>query len=162
MSTEIRRLALGDAGLLRTTRLAALADAPAAFGTSLAVAEARDDDFWQRQASGSLGEQRCATWVAVDAAGDGVGMLTGVDTGSSIDIIQVWVAPSHRATGLVDELFGAVLAWCPHERVDIAVAASNVRAKRAYERLGFRVTGDRPGVNEREIEMTLSSTRDRT
>src|SRR2546430_6729934 len=79
VATHIRRLGRGDERLLRTTRLEALRDAPAAFGTSLEAARSRPDDFWQRQVDGLLGDQPCATWIALDDVGDGVGMLTGVE-----------------------------------------------------------------------------------
>lgn len=102
MALVIRGLIAGDEALLRATRLRALADAPAAFGMTLAAAQARDDEIWTNQAAGRLGTAPCVTWVAVDADGDGVGMLTGVDTGDAVDVIQVWVAPDHRGTGLVE------------------------------------------------------------
>ena len=81
-------------------------------------------------------------------------MLTGVNTGDAVDVIQVWVAPDHRGTGLVERLFAQLFEWTPHERIDIAVAATNDRARRAYERLGFKVVGERPGGQGVEIELT--------
>jgi ribosomal protein S18 acetylase RimI-like enzyme len=131
-----------------------LADAPAAYGTTLAAAQTRDGEFWRNQVAGLLGGVPCATWVAVDADGEGVGMLTGVNTGDAVDVIQVWVAPDHRGTGLVERLFAQLFEWTPHERIDIAVAATNDRARRAYERLGFKVVGERPGGQGVEIELT--------
>lgn len=154
MALVIRRLGPGDEALLRATRLRALADAPAAFGTTLAAAQARDDEFWTDQVAGRLGTTPCATWVAVDAHHDGVGMLAGVNTGDAVDVIQVWVAPAHRGTGLVGRLFAHLFEWTPHERIDIAVAAANDRARRAYERLGFQVVRERPGVQGVEVELT--------
>ena len=154
MATHIRRLGRGDERLLRTTRLEALRDAPAAFGTSLEAARSRPDDFWQRQVDGRLGDQPCATWIALDDVGDGVGMLTGVELEGAVEVIQVWVAPDHRGTGLIERLFDALFEWAPHPRVVIAVARSNLRAKRVYERLGFSVEDERPGSREPEIELS--------
>jgi RimJ/RimL family protein N-acetyltransferase len=154
VTLDIRRLDAGDEALLRATRLRALADAPAAFGTTLAAAQARDDEFWTNQVAGRLGSAPCATWVVVDADGDGVGMLTGVNTGDAVDVIQVWVAPDHRGTGLVERLFAHLFEWSPHERIGIAVEAVNDRARRVYERVGFQVVGERPGVQGVEIELT--------
>ena len=150
---DIRRVKPGDEQLLRNTRLHALADAPAAFGTTVASAEARPDDFWAAQVAGRLGDHRCATWIAVDGTGNGIGMLTGVDVEYAVEVIQVWVAPAHRGTGLIEQLFDQLFGWAPRPLIKIAVAASNGRAQRVYERLGFAVTGERPGVREREIEL---------
>jgi GNAT superfamily N-acetyltransferase len=153
---EIRRVQPGDEALLRETRLVALADAPAGFGTTLATAQARPDDFWTMQAGGRLGEQRCATWIAVDERAHGIGMLTGVDSDGAVEVIQVWVAPEHRGTGLIERLFDHLLDWAPQPLITIAVAASKSRARSVYERLGFTVTGERSGVGEREIELAQS------
>src|SRR5580765_1132069 len=131
-ATEIRRLGPGDELLLRATRLGALADSPAAFGTTLAEAESRSDDFWHRQVRGHLGDRSCATWVAVDDGGAGVGMLAGIVGDDAVEVIQVWVAPEQRGSGLVEELFDAVLTWAPRDRIDIAVADGNGRARATY------------------------------
>lgn len=149
----IRRLDVGDVELLRSTRLRALADAPAAFGTSLAEAEARGVEFWEAQVRGKLGDHVCATWVAVDA-GEGVGMLTGVAQPDAVDVIQVWVDRKWRGSGLIEEMFEALFRWAAPGRIDIAVAKSNSRARAAYERLGFQFVRERPGLHEIEIEMT--------
>src|SRR4051812_41972880 len=95
---RVRRVAAGDEDLLRTTRLHALADSPAAFGTDLATARGRDDSFWAGQVRGRLGESECATWIAVDSSGAGVGMLAAVVGDDAIDVIQVWVDVAHRGT----------------------------------------------------------------
>lgn len=81
-------------------------------------------------------------------------MLAGVEQPGAVDVIQVWVDPTWRGSGLIEELFGVCLAWAPHDRVDIAVAKSNTRALAVYERLGFTFVRERPGANEIEIEMT--------
>jgi RimJ/RimL family protein N-acetyltransferase len=156
---EIRRVGSGDAVVLRQTRLAALADAPDVFGTLLDVAEARPQTFWERQCEGFLGDSPCATWLACDEAGEGVGMLAGVDGGSSVEVIQVWVAPAHRGSGLVDRLFAALVAWCPHQLVEIATAKHNVRALAAYERLGFVQVGHRSGTHGTELVLSQVRTR---
>ena len=139
----IKKVSPSDVELLRSTRLASLADAPDAFSATLVEAQSRPPDWWATQASGSLGDNPCATFVALTPDGVGVGMAAGVAQTDAIEIIQVWVAPPHRGTGLVDRLFAAIFDWSPHPRVDIAVASTNIRALRAYERLGFGRVGER-------------------
>lgn len=151
MTIHIRPLGPGDEQLLRTTRLRALRDAPAAFGTTYEVAAARDDDFWKHQVAGHLGDQRCATWVA----GDGAGMITALDDGDHTELIQVWVTPEHRGTGLVDRLLDHAIQWSRHDCIELDVGAANERARRAYERLGFIEVGRHAGGTGDEITMTL-------
>jgi hypothetical protein len=97
--------------------------------------------------------------VAVDADGEGVGMLAGIDLTDRIEVLQVWVAPDHRGKGLVERLFDEVLSWSPHERIDIAIAPGNERAMAAYVRLGFAVVGERPGRERVEVEMRRARSR---
>ena len=153
-TVEVRRVQPGDETLLKTTRLHALGDAPEAFGTTLAYAETRPDEVWSRQVEGWLGDNVCATWVAVDERGDGVGMITGLDEDERTHVIQVWVDGEHRGSGLIERLFDEVLAWSPHDRLDLAVAATNTRAKRVYERLGFVAFGEQDGPRGTELLLT--------
>jgi ribosomal protein S18 acetylase RimI-like enzyme len=57
-------------------------------------------------------------------------------------IENVAVVPAYRSRGLVDELFGAIIAEAHHrgrEHVQIMCLDGNVRAQRAWERNGFEV-----------------------
>ena len=133
-----------DWRLLRSVRLAALADAPDAFRTTHADAVRYDDDRWRRQAGDRTleGEHPLATFVAVRPDGTGAGMVVGIDRGDCTYVVAMWVAPEERGGGLFDRLLEAVRAWSPHERLELDVAAGNDRARRAYERHGFVVTGE--------------------
>jgi ribosomal protein S18 acetylase RimI-like enzyme len=71
----------------------------------------------------------------------------------------MWVHPDVRGTGAADVLVSSVKAWAAEvgaTHVRLNVVESNGRAKRCYERAGFRATG-RQGVVEKtgdvEIEM---------
>jgi len=74
--------------------------------------------------------------------------------------MAMWVHPDLRGTGAADALVFYVQAWGSQvgaTQVRLNVVESNSRARRCYERAGFRATG-RQGVVERtgdvEIEMT--------
>jgi len=73
------------------------------------------------------------------------------------------VHPSIRGSGAADALVAEVIAWASADgarAVRLQVVQANVRARRAYERHGFRVTGRtdaraRDGVIEVEMERAM-------
>jgi hypothetical protein len=76
-SVEIRRIRADEGLRLREVRLRALADAPTAFGSSLAREQAFAESTWhERAADGAAGSDR-VTFVA-EEAGRLVGLATGV------------------------------------------------------------------------------------
>ena len=129
--------------LLRKIRLRALADAPAAFVTTLAQAQMWTDAQWQ-----SLASREPGTWVAF---ADGVpsGMVAaqrsasvgGGGAGSAAELLAFWVAPEQRGRGVGRKLVEAVEAWALGSGVGelhAYVYPSNAAATRFYERLDFR------------------------
>ena len=138
---EIQRLNSTEGERWRSIRLAALHDAPDAFGTTLAEANAFPPELWSRQ----VGE--FPTFIAV---------LDGVDVGvvrASSDIEQpgaafllsMWVAPDARGKGVGDELIDAVASWAEADgfsRLVLDVADANVSAIALYAGKGFEPTGD--------------------
>ena len=121
---EIQRLNSTEGERWRSIRLAALHDAPDAFGTTLAEANAFPPELWSRQ----VGE--FPTFIAV---------LDGLDVGvvrASSDIEQpgaafllsMWVAPDARGKGVGDELIDAVASWAEADgfsRLVLDVADAN-------------------------------------
>jgi hypothetical protein len=79
----------------------------------------------------------------------------------------MWIHPDLRGSGLADRLAQSVLAWAREagaSRVLLHVDKRNLRARRFYERNGFRSTGreivrDRDGLPEVEMEAGLDGTR---
>jgi GNAT superfamily N-acetyltransferase len=120
----------------RAIRLAALAEAPYAFGST--VAEER--------------RLRAATWRArlaqraqfvVRHGGAVVGTVGGlVEDGA--ELVSLWVHPSWRGRGVGDLLVQAVLEWAReqgHREVRLWVSADNAPAEHLYARHGFVRTG---------------------
>ncbi len=149
----VRRITPDQAHVLRTVRLAALADTPAAFGSTLDRELAFDDTEWgARAAAGSVGDERC-TFLAWHADGRVVGLVggyrldpaEGATTSPAVDLVSMWTDPSVRRAGLGKRLIDAVVEWAraSHaERVELWVTRGNDPARHLYESMGFVETGD--------------------
>jgi ribosomal protein S18 acetylase RimI-like enzyme len=174
----IRRLARDDWQQARDARLAALADAPYAFASTLAKEQAYDDDHWRKRAGSGR------TFGAFDGARI-IGLATGIPTdelelratpgaakpgaakpgapkpgaarpsaaGDYWQLVGMWVAPDYRGQGAADRLVEAV---CERARQAGAVAVTlwvteiNDRALALYRRHGFAPTGVRELVRPEE------------
>ncbi len=158
----VRRLDGTEWPLLREVRQRALRDAPHAFGATHTETAARGDEFWRASVV------RTAWFVAHH--GDAVvGVVAGLpgdaaDPGSR-ELVSMWVAPSCRGTGAAAQLVAAVCGWAQGDgaaAVRLKVSEVNPRARRFYERVGFRLTGARkplrnqPGVDVLEMRRALT------
>jgi GNAT superfamily N-acetyltransferase len=153
----VRRAVPGDEPILRATRLRALADSPGAFGSTYSRELARTAADWQRWLSPG------ATFILTagegeQAQGIAAGMFDAVDP-AVVLLMAMWVDPAMRGTGASDALVAAVLGWAREvgaRALRLAVIEGNHRARRCYERNGFRATGNR-SARERdgaiEVEM---------
>jgi ribosomal protein S18 acetylase RimI-like enzyme len=133
----IRPTEEADWHTLKTIRLAALRDAPTAFGVSHQAASADSDDRWRQRASPSgLPE----FWLALDGA-TAVGLVgAGVDQQGRYNLIAMWVAPEQRGSQAARRLVDAVKARAVargHARVVLDVSPDNGRAAGFYQREGF-------------------------
>jgi ribosomal protein S18 acetylase RimI-like enzyme len=155
MQFSVRRAVIGDEAVLRAVRLQALTDSPRAFGSTYERELARTTEDWQRWLSPG------ATFL-LEVGGEARGMVAGVRDAydaSIIHLMAMWVHPDQRGSGAADALVSSVKAWTAEAgatQVRLKVVEGNERARRCYERAGFRATG-RQGVLEKngdvEIEM---------
>jgi len=156
----IERLRAGEGPRLRAIRLRALADAPDAFGSTLADGERRSAEDWEAQI------EALPTFVWRDGGAD-LGMVRGAPHDRDLDtgyLISTWVAPEARGRGIGAALVREVLAWARgrglrHLLLDVGVP--NGPARRLYERLGFVATGATaalppPREHVCEIEMAIA------
>ena len=151
---SVRRAKAGDEDTVRDVRLAALADTPAAFASSLEHEQGRTREEWREWI------ERGAVFLHETAAGPR-GVVSGVahrDEPTSAFLIAMWVHPEARGRGAGDALVRAVMAWAVSEgfaRVILDVGAWNEPAIRLYARHGFVRTGrESPGPEGRvEVEM---------
>jgi ribosomal protein S18 acetylase RimI-like enzyme len=141
MKVDVRRLAPDDWQTWRTVRLAALADAPYAYGSTLAREQGFDEARWRGWLSGATGVA-----VAALSGADPVGAI-GIYTGEgNAMVVAAWVHPATRGQGVGDQLVAEVLDWSReqgYDQVVLRVADGNDPARRLFERNGFVATGER-------------------
>jgi ribosomal protein S18 acetylase RimI-like enzyme len=120
----------------RALRLAALAEAPYAYGSTLAEWRHAPEERWRARLGG------VAQNLVASVEGARCGMASGV-AGSPCELIGMWVAPSARGRGVGDALVRAVLAFASRrgEPVELEVLETNARAIALYRRHGFVTVG---------------------
>jgi GNAT superfamily N-acetyltransferase len=151
---DVRRVAPDEWQVFREVRLAALADAPYAYLTTLAEAQAQPPQLWQDRIAAS--PHFLAT---VDGVAAGITVVITTDNGR--EIVAVWVAPGARGGGVIEALIDAAVSWAREQddvQLGLWVVEGNERAERAYARYGFRRTGRTQAVPGRpeEIEVEMA------
>lgn len=130
---------------LRVVRLAALLDAPEAFGTRHEDAAALAEASWREQL------RRLATFIAVQEERD-VGMVRGIphaDLDDTTYLISMWVDPKARRQGVGSALIDAIVGWTlgmGRRRVLLDVRTDNAAAQQLYRAKGFAPTGEQVQV----------------
>ena len=136
---ETTRLTGDDWKVLRDLRLAALADAPYAYGSSLEVEEAFDEADWRRRIHGG------ALWTVVTDDGEPAGLVGAyVPDEDTPMLVAMWVRPGSRGRGVGDALITDVVRWAEENRwsrVVLRVADGNDAARGLFLRHGFVPTG---------------------
>ncbi|EJN18644.1 GNAT family N-acetyltransferase [Pseudomonas sp. GM80] len=133
---DIRSTETEDWMLLRQVRLAALWDAPTAFGVSYQTAADYTDEQWKVRAS-STGT---AFWLAFEKDRP-VGMIgAAVNSAQRFNMIGMWVEPAARGSGVAIQLVETVKVRATSEgfdRVFLDVSPDNARASNLYLKQGF-------------------------
>lgn len=154
---SIRRLTPDDAEAYRTVRLAALRDAPGAFGSTYEGEATLTEADWV----GRLENPTRAVFAAEDDEGV-VGLAVGApddeEPGAGF-LLSMWVDPAARGRGHGDALVQAVLQWLAasgFRLVRLHVTEGNTAALELYRRNGFALSGhdlrrDRDEVLELEM-----------
>jgi len=153
VTPAIRRIRPDEGPSLRALRLHALADAPMAFGSTLAREQAFTDDVWRERAErGAAGVDR-VTFVT-ERDGRWLGIATGLSRDPDVPddprpaLVAMFVCPEARGCGLGRALVDAVVGWARERNADgltLWVTATNAAAIALYTRCGFRRTGkDKP------------------
>ena len=155
---EIARLVPDQWSAYRQVRLAALAEAPYAFSSTLDRERGLDEQNWRQRI------ESAATFMAwLD--GEPVGTATGrvnkpgqdYDVAGSWQLVAMWVDPQARGTTVAGQLVEAVARHARSEgapALTLWVTDVNARARAFYLRLGFRPTGVHELVRPTEPDHT--------
>lgn len=159
MNLELRTLTPDDWATWRSMRLAALADAPEAFGSRFEDWVDADEDRWRAR----LSLPGAVDLLAYDTGtGEPVGMATGTpvaDYDAGAELISMWVAPVARGRGVAALLIDAVARWATNagaRALVLSVMKDNEAARRSYEKSGFVAVAETEAAgkaDEREMVM---------
>ncbi|MGA8938243.1 MAG: GNAT family N-acetyltransferase [Acidobacteriaceae bacterium] len=133
------------ASLYKQVRLRALQDTPSAFGSTYDRERQLTDEDWHNRVTSLDGNHRIG-FLALDAGQPCGLVLCFRDERDSpqAEILSMWVAPSHRRTGLSSALLDAVRHWAASHRTTtlrLMVVNNNAAAIAFYQRYGFTMTG---------------------
>ena len=164
-TVTVRPLAGSEWPLYRALRLRALADAPAAFGSTLAAEQERTDADWAWRLGLAASSGRDLPLVA-ERDGVPAGLAWAkfdANDGQLVNLFQMWVAPESRGRGVAAALLDAAVAWARSRKartMQLGVMNGNDAARRLYERAGFAAAGapepPRPGDARLEQMMRLA------
>jgi GNAT superfamily N-acetyltransferase len=147
---NIRVVQPEDAGTVGKVIIEMLADAPLAFGESLAEARARTPAEWKEIVEYMVRPGSATALLAFDESGP-CGFVCA-DSGypeappETVVISRVWVAPRQRGSGLGRRLMEAASDWAAGQHAKLlalGVTEINVTAMQFYEHLGYREVGMR-------------------
>lgn len=148
----------------RAIRLRALADAPDAFGSTLAAEQALALETWSTRLAKSAVSGIDHALVA-ELDGQAVGLAWAkVDANDAqlVNLFQMWVAPDVRGQGAGAALLNEAVRWARARgaaALQLGVNCSNAAALRLYEGAGFVDAGlrepMRPGSDQIEQRMRL-------
>ena len=138
-TTGVRPLATAEWRLYREIRLAALAQAPEAFSSTLAREEAFSEVVWRQRLSGR-------NQFIAECQNEPCGLVGIIPDGpAAAELVSMWVHPAYRGRGVGGALVSAALDWA-HERgarsVRLWVAEGNLSAENLYTAKGFVRTGE--------------------
>ncbi len=161
----VEQLSSPLAGHLKTVRLLALQDTPTAFASTYARESKLSDEDWLRLVS-IWNSDQSVCYIAMDK-GAPCGIIGGKCDENDLQrayVLSMWVAPTHRRSGLGATLMNAVQLWAQKmglQGLRLMVTSTNSTAISFYEKCGFTLTGlvqphpNDPALSESEMAKTF-------
>jgi ribosomal protein S18 acetylase RimI-like enzyme len=131
---------------LKTARLRALQDTPAAFGRTYAEESQLSDADWLKRVTTWNSGSSSVCYIAMEE-GAPCGIIAGYlddHDPPRPNVASMWVAPAYRRTGLGTRLLNEVQQWAESlgvPQLRLMVTSGNESAMHFYERFGFVFTG---------------------
>lgn len=155
MTLDIRQLGVEEWRVFRNVRLAALKEAPYAFGSTFEREVRASDESWRNRLS-----DRTRFVAEMDGQVAGTVSAGPGEFAGAAALTALWVEPRFRGQGVGSTLVGVVVDWARNQGLDqvlLWVTEVNQNAERLYVRHGFARTGRvseiRPGEPAVEYEM---------
>ncbi|MET9313784.1 GNAT family N-acetyltransferase [Kribbella sp. NPDC003505] len=140
---DVQAIGPDDWKAWRELRLAALAEAPFAFGSQYADWVDATEDRWRERLSSPGGYQ-----VLASIDGTPAGMAGGFPSADdTAELVSMWVAPAGRGKGVGNALMTAIEDWARGigaATLKLSVVPGNDPARNLYLRHGY-VDTDEPG-----------------
>jgi ribosomal protein S18 acetylase RimI-like enzyme len=140
---EVREIGPDDWLIMREVRLAALRDAPYAFGSTYAREAQFTEAEWRRRASRRNSFLACLPGLGTTPAGIAAGIEDGP---GAFELVSMWVRPQARDRMVGSALITAVVDWARARgasALHLWVTENNKPARLLYERCEFTPTGER-------------------
>jgi ribosomal protein S18 acetylase RimI-like enzyme len=139
----VREVSADEWEMLRDVRLAALSEAPYAFGSTYAW----EAPFTEEQWRGRLSSRSVMFFAFAGelAAREPAGLAGAYEEDGAADLVSMWVRPAARRRGVGEALVTAAAHWAKargHDTLYLWVTESNAQARELYERCGFTPTGE--------------------
>jgi len=155
-----RRIQPDEADLFKRIRLAALQNAPYAFSSTYDSALRRTAESWREQAeSTAFGNDRATFITFSNNEPVGIAALYRLDNQADVgEMLQVWVAPEQRGTGVAWDLMNALFTWADGNNFRTVIAKvtnGNARAIKFYIKYGFSIGGTDEYSQQNVDDVTL-------
>jgi ribosomal protein S18 acetylase RimI-like enzyme len=147
---SIRRIRSGEGKLFREIRLASLRESPSAFSSTYESAIARSEESWSDQAdSTAAGTERCTFLAFSNKSPVGIAAIYRNGIHKEVgELVQVWISPEFRGSGVACSLMETVLRWCEESgirKIFAKINLGNDRALKFYRKFGFDFTPSTAG-----------------
>ncbi len=142
----IEQITPKSVSIFKATRLQALQDSPTAFGSTYAKESLFTDEDWGKRAAQWTSE-RSMGYLAMEA-GKPCGIVASFldeNDPHKAQLVSMWVAPTHRRSGVGQSLIETVRAWAASRgarQLLLTVTSNNLTAIKFYQRNGFSMTGN--------------------